>query len=297
MRPSMKHLEYLVALDEHRHFRKAADASFITQPALSTQIKQIENLLGVSLFERDRRRVLPTRAGEEVVSRARRILAEVDDLVESAQSLARPLSGPLRLGIIPTVAPYLLPRILPRLRQKYGDLRLYLREEQTARCLSLLQEGVLDVVVLALPVDGPDLNTLELFQDRFWLAVPAKHPLANRKRLREKDLQDEEILLLEDGHCLRDQALEVCKLAGARERADFRATSLNTLTQMVSSGLGVTLLPEMSLETETRRARGITVHPFTRPSPARTVGLAWRRSSPREADFKLLGKEIQAASR
>ena len=293
VRPSIKQLEYAVALAEHRHFRKAADASFITQPAMSAQIRQLEDLLGVDLFERDRRKVLLTRAGEEVTRRAKRLLADLDDLMEAAQSLGKPLSGPLRLGIIPTVAPYLLPLVLPGLRKRYPDLVLYLREEQTLRCLQLLESGGLDVVVLALPAEGAEVESLPLFEDRFWLAVPKDHPLAKRKRLREEDLAGEHVLLLEDGHCLRDQALEVCHLTGAKEKTDFRATSLHTLVQMVSNGLGVTLVPEMALATEASRAREIETHAFTQPSPGRTIGLAWRRSSPREEDFRLLGELIR----
>lgn len=293
VRPTLKQLEYAVALAEHRHFRKAADASFITQPAMSAQIRQLEELLGVDLFERDRRRVLVTRAGDEVARRAQRILADLDDLVEAAQSMGAPLTGPLRLGIIPTVAPYLLPAILPGLRRRYPEMVLYLREEQTVRALGLLEGGGLDVVVLALPVEGSDVETLALFEDPFFLAVPRNHPLAQRKRLREADLAGEEVLLLEDGHCLRDQALAVCHLSGAREKTDFRATSLHTLVQMVSNGLGVTLIPKMAMDTETRRAPGLETHAFARPSPGRTIGLAWRRSSPREEDFRLLGELIR----
>lgn len=291
--PSVRQLECLVAVARTLNFRRAAESCYITQPALSAQIQQLETQLGLRLFERDRRKVLPTAAGEAMAERARGILADLGDLAESAAGFKEPLTGTFRLGVIPTAAPYLLPRALREVGRRYPGLRLRLREEQTKRLVQLLEEGALDVALLALEADLGNVETLALFADPFVLAVPPGHRLAARKRVREKDLQDEEVLLLDDGHCLRDQALTVCKSAGACELWDFRASSLTTLVQMVAGGLGVTLLPELSLEVEARPERGLILIPFGPKSPARTIGLAWRRSSMRAPEFQLLGEAIR----
>jgi LysR family transcriptional regulator, hydrogen peroxide-inducible genes activator len=294
MRPSLRQLEYLVALAESRHFRRAAEASFVTQPALSSQIQELEKLLGTRLFERDRRKVLPTPAGTALAKRAKGILAQVDELVETARGHADPLAGPLRLGVIPTVAPYLLPRVLPRVRRELPLLRLYLREEQTAVLLQLLREGQLELLVLALPCDERDFESLPLFEDPFLLAVPKHHRLAAKKLVREQDLEGEEVLLLEDGHCLRDQALELCRKAGLREHGDFRASSLGTLLQMVASGIGVTFLPSIAATPEALDAGGIVARPFEKPAPRRTIGMVWRASSPRKEGYRRLAELMRA---
>jgi len=292
--PSVRQLECLVAVAEALNFRQAAEACFITQPALSAQIQQLETVLGLKLFERDRRRVLATAAGSVFAEKARGILAELREFGEAAGAFGEPLSGTLRLGVIPTVAPYVLPRALKEVRRRHPRLRLLLKEGQTARLMELLLEGSLDLVLLALEADLGEVETLSLFVDPFVLAVPTGHRLESRKRVGEKDLFDEQVLLLDDGHCLRDQALPICDRAGACEFGDFRASSLTTLVQMVSGGVGVTLLPEMSLKVEAGRERRLKLIPFGAKKPSRTIGLAWRPSSVRKPEFHLLGQAIQA---
>jgi LysR family hydrogen peroxide-inducible transcriptional activator len=289
---TLRQLEYVVAVADHRSFRRAAEACSVTQPALSAQIAQLEETLGVQIFERDRRKVLVTPTGSELVARARTTLASAAALVDTARTAAQPLSGTLRLGVIPTIAPYLLPVVLPAVRAAYPLLRLVLREEQTASVLAQLDDGRLDAGILALPVDG-DLAALFLFREDFVLAAPAAHKLARRARLREDDLEDEDVLLLEDGHCLRDQALAVCGHAGSREVAELRATSLPTLVQMVASGQGITLLPEMAAAVLAARGSGVGVTRFA-PPPGRDVGLVWRMSSARGRELGMLGDVIRA---
>lgn len=279
-----------MALPDTLSFRKAAEACSVSQPGLSVQLKELERMLEVRLFERDRRKVLLTAAGKRIVQAARQILAEVEGLVESARSLKNPLAGVLRLGVIPTVAPYLLPRIMPAVHRKYPDLRLFLREEQTRTLVELAREGQLDLLLLALEAELGDLETAPLFADPFVLALSAAHPLARRKVVCEKDLRGEQILLLTDGHCLRGQTAPICESADACELADFRATSLSTLVQMVASGIGVTLLPRMALEAEVGSRKGLTARKFAATAPARTIGFAWRRSSPYRGTFLLLGE-------
>ncbi len=294
VRPTVRQLEYAVAVAEHRSFRKAAAACHVSQPALSAQIAQLERDLGVQLFERDRRRVLITPVGEEVVGRARAALGAIDQLVEGVGLAREPLSGGLRLGVIPTIAPYLLPRVLPTVRARHPKLRLALREDQTARILVDLDTGRLDACLLAVPVPG-DVATATLFREEFLLCAPLGHRLLDKKRLREGDLEDETVLLLEDGHCLRDQALSVCQVAGAREATELRATSLPTLVQMVASGLGVTLLPETAANVLVGGARaGVGLARFTGPgeAPGRAIGLVWRMSSARGREFRALGELI-----
>jgi len=296
MRPSLRQLEYAVAVADHRSFRRAATACQVTQPALSTQIAQLERDIGTQIFERDRRRVLVTAAGEELIARARRILGEVDELVEGAGTHREPLTGTVRLGVIPTVAPYLLPRILPAVRQRFPKLLLVLREDQTARILEELEAGRVDAVILALPVPG-DITAAPLFDEEFLLAVPRGHALASRRRVRDGDLDGEEVLLLEDGHCLRDQALAVCRGTGATEAVQMRATSLPTLVQMVAGGLGVTLLPEMAGPVlAASPSTGVVTVRFTSPAPTRSVGLIWRTSSARLREFRALAEVMQEAA-
>ncbi len=294
MQPTLRQLEYLVAIADHGSFHAAARACHVTQPGLSTQIRQLEDLLGLRLFERDRRKVLVTPAGEELVRRARSVLGEVGHLVEAARVHSRPLCGRLRLGVIPTVAPYLLPAVLPGVRERYPELTLQLHEGQTAALLEALQRGELDLLLLALEAKLGAVQTLALFEDPFVLAAPAAHRLATRKRVGEADLADEPLLLLEDGHCLRDQALAFCNQAGVAE-ADFRASSLPTLVQMVAGGSGLTLLPTLALPVEAK-AGDLAVVPFRKPAPGRTVGLAWRPTSPRAEDFRLLAELLRPAA-
>lgn len=293
-RPSLRQLEYVEALARARHFGRAARACAVTQPALSAQILALENELGVRLFERSRRGVTPSPAGQRVVERARAVLHQLDELVDTARASREPLSGPLQLGVIPTVAPYLLPGRLPHVRAAFPRLRLYLREDQTERLLARLRDGDLDLLLLALPVEGSDLESLPLFDEAFVLAAPKGHPLVSkrRRRVKQSDLSGEEVLLLEDGHCLRDQALEICRQAGARETEAVRASSLVTLVQMVANGLGVTLLPAMAVETEVARSGGIEVRPLT-PPPKRSIGLVWRKASGRRPEFEALAGQLR----
>lgn len=292
IRPTLRQLEYIVAVADERHFGRAAAACFVTQPALSAQVRELESLLDLQVFERNSRRVLVTPAGAGLVERARRILVEVDELVEAARVAQQPLSGTLRVGVIPTVGPYLLPRVLPKLRRKHRALRLLLREDHTARIVTELEAGRLDVLLLALEAELGHAHTLPLFRDDFLAVMPKDHPLARKKSLRLEDLEGEQVLLLEDGHCLRDQALAVCSAQGASELGDFRATSLSTLTQMVTDGDVMTLLPELALGVETRGRRDLAVRPFRSPAPHRTIGLAWRPSSPREEEFRALAESF-----
>jgi len=288
IRPTLRQLEYAVAVADHGNFHEAAAACAVSQPGLSAQLRELERQLGVRLFERDRRGVLITREGEAVVARARALLVATDELVEAAHVISRPLSGELRLGVIPTVAPYLLPEVLPAVRRKFADLRLLLREDQTARLTEQLDQGKLDLLLLALEAPLGNAATLPLFRDPFVVAVPRGHRLAKKPVLSQREVGGADVLLLEEGHCLRDQTLEVCRQLGAHAAGDFRAGSLATLIQMVVGGLGITMLPSLCLEVETRRERSLAVRRLRRPVPFRTIGLAWRRTSPRAEEFRQL---------
>lgn len=289
--PTLRQLEYLVAIADHGSFHAAARACGVTQPGLSAQIRQLESMLDAKLLERGARRVVPTPAGEDVLRRARVVLADVEGLVDASHAHAQPLTGRLRLGVIPTISPYFLPKALARVRRRFRSLSLVLREATTDELVASLQRGELDVLLLALEARLDGLDTLELFRDPFVAALPSQHRLAHRKSLSERELADEPLLLLEDGHCLRDQALALCSHLGSVERTDFRASSLPTLVQMVAGGAGVTLLPEMSLRVE-GRAPGVAIVPLRKPAPFRTIGLAWRAKSPRESEFRMLGDAL-----
>lgn len=291
-RPSVRHLECLVAVAEHKSFRRAATALGISQPALSAQVQGAEHLLGVQVFERDRRSVLVTPAGEDVVARAREALTAVDAVGEAAQRRAEPLVGPLRLGVIPTIAPYWLPPLLPAVRAKFPRLELILREDQTHRLLAQLGAGQLDVAMLAIPVPG-DLTTAAIARESFVFAAQRGSKLLKKAKIGERDLDAETVLLLEDGHCLRDQALAVCERGGAVESMEVRATSLPTLVQMVAGGLGVTLLPEAAAQSLVQTRGPVGLAAFANPVPGRTIGLAWRTSSARLREFRLLAETMR----
>jgi LysR family hydrogen peroxide-inducible transcriptional activator len=293
--PTLRQLEYAVAVAEASSFSEAASRCHVSQPGLSTQIRELERLLGVRLFDRDRRGVIVTPAGEEIVECARELLASARGLVENARKRARPLSGPLRLGVIPTIAPYFLPASLPAVRAKYPELKLLLREEKTEVLLALIAKGKLDAALLALDAPLGDVESTPLFDDAFVLAMPAGHRLAKRKRVTERDLEGEHVLLLEDGHCLRDQALAVCDRAGADENADLRATSLSTLVQMVAGGDGVTLLPAIAAPVLAGKGTTLVVRPFRAPAPSRKLGLVWRRGSSRAEELRLLARSLAKA--
>lgn len=277
---NLRDLHYLVALAEHRHFGRAAEASFVSQPTLSTQIKKLEDELGVALVERTPRKVLLTETGREIARRARGVISEIDEIKAIAQRTRDPESGSLRLGVFPTLGPYLLPHLVPLVRTRFPRLELLLIEEKTENVIRMLREGSLDAGVLALPLHEDSLHSEFLFEEPFVLAVPAAHPLAQKKsRLKLSDLEDENLLLLEDGHCLRDQALEVCQLAGAGEKTGFRATSLETLRQMVAANVGITLLPTLAIKPPMARTDNVHLLEFSGHAPSRRLALVWRKSS------------------
>ena len=294
-RPSIRQLEYLVAVADHLNFREAAASCNVTQPALSTQLQQLEALLGVQLFERDTRRVVATAAGLQLAEEARGILSATDHLLDSARAAGEPLVGRLRLGVIPTVAPYILPSVVQATRRAHPELVLLLQEDQTDRIVQRLHSGELDLLLLALDVDLRGAAELPLFSDPCVLVCPAGHPLAEGGVLAESDLEGESVLLLEEGHCLRDHAMPICKSAGMTEYADFRATSLGTLLQMVGAGIGVTLVPEMAIAGERNCNPGVIFRHFDEGGPSRSIGVAWRKSSAREEEFRALAETIRAA--
>ena len=274
---SLRQLQYAKAVAEELSFRKAAERCHVSQPALSTQLLELEQALGVRLFERDKKRVLITAAGRELVQRATQVLLEADALLEAARRVADPLSGSLRLGVIPTVSPYLLPALTPKLKQKLPRLAVTWREEKTETVVALLARGELEGGILALESDLGDVERLLIARDEFVLITPKGHPLSKRGAAGALELRDQSVLLLDDGHCFRDQALAFCSKAKAHE-LEFRATSLSTLVQMVAGGAGVTLLPALAVPTETQRAK-LEVRRFVAP-PARTLALIHRRGSP-----------------
>jgi len=290
---TLTELRYLVTVAETRHFGRAAEACFVTQPTLSAGIKKLEETLGVQLLERTSKRVALTPVGEAVVEQARRVLDECRSIESIARRNQAPLSGRFQLGVIPTLGPYLLPWLLPPLRRAHPDLELVLREDLTDHLLSDLRSHAIDAALLALPLPAEDLRWQALFQEPFWLAVPADHALATRRRVRQRDLRGHRVLLLGEGHCFRDQALEVCHENGADSEAeDFRATSLETLYQMVRAGLGCTLLPALALRSRPRD-KAVALHPFAPPAPSRRIALVWRASFPRPGDCALLAELVR----
>jgi LysR family hydrogen peroxide-inducible transcriptional activator len=291
---TLRHLRYLDALARHRHFGRAAAACAVTQPALSMQIRDLEAQLGVELVERGSGEVTLTEVGQEVVRRGESVLAGANDLVEYARHRGRPLTGRLRLGVIPTLAPYVLPGILPLLQHRYPELRVELRETQTRLLLDELGRRALDVVMLALPVGDAEVETMRLFDDPFVLAVPAREAQVARGRVDPLTIDPGRLILLEEGHCLRDQALGFCGSLRRDAPMSLGAAGLATVMQMVANGYGVTLLPQIASEVEARDERVRLVR-FTDPEPGRTIGLAWRRTSPRKADFLALGQLIADA--
>jgi LysR family transcriptional regulator, hydrogen peroxide-inducible genes activator len=291
--PTLRQLRYLDALARFRHFGIAANHCAVTQPALSTQIQDLEKKLGVELVERRYKDVQLTPIGREVAERAARILAEVRGLGEFARLRAAPLSGDLRLGVIPSIAPYLLPPLLPLLRERYPTLELHIRETQTRALIDELISGSLDLLLLALPAEHGAIETLALFEDRFMLALPPHRSMKGALKATPDLVKNDRLLLLEEGHCLRDQALDFCGLRQADNFDTFGASSLSTLVQMVANGLGLTLLPEISVPVETRHGE-VKLMRFVEPEPSRVVGLAWRTTSPRRGDFEALAELILA---
>jgi LysR family hydrogen peroxide-inducible transcriptional activator len=291
--PTLRQLQYLVAVAEHRHFGRAAEDCLVTQSTLSAGMRELEDLLGVTLIGRGKRKVVLTPVGEEVVRRARELLRDADQLVDVARMGVSPLTGMLRLGVIPTVGPYLLPRALPAVRSIYPDLQLYLREEQTARLLKLVDRGRLDGAIIALPYATGDLETMVLGDDVLLVACPAAHRFAGQESIESSELSGERLLLLEDGHCLRDHSLAACHVMPGQENEDLQATSLSTLVQMVASGLGLTFLPELALEVEARREPALKVVSLANSMPARQIALTWRRESVRSRDLQILGRMLR----
>jgi LysR family hydrogen peroxide-inducible transcriptional activator len=290
---TLRQLRYLTALARHKHFGRAAADCAVTQPALSMQVRELEREIGAELVERRPGDIALTDIGQDVARRAEQILASTRDLVDFARHRDL-LSGPLKLGIIPTLAPYILPRVLPLLQKRYPLLRLEVRETQTKMLLEELVSGELDAVMLALPAEDADVETLPLFTDAFLLAVPAADPLPALSRVDVADVDQRRLILLEEGHCLRDQALAFCATKRRDQPASLGATSLTTVMQMVANGYGVTLVPEVSIDAELRDAR-VKLLRFAEPEPGRLIGLAWRHTSPRRSDFEALGSVVRDA--
>lgn len=288
----LKDLRYLVAVADTRHFGKAAERCFVSQPTLSAQLRKLEEYLGVVLVERQPRQALLTPAGAEIVARARLIVEASDEVVEIARTHRDPLAGRLRIAFLPTIGPYLLPGIAPRLHKALPRLELMFYEYQTAPMLERLHAGDIDMGVLALPVGLDGLVAQPLYDEPFVVAAPARHPLAARKEVRIEDLRGVTLLLLEEGHCLRDQALDVCNRVAVQENQNFRATSIETLRQMVAVDGGVTLLPELATRGAYATARGVVVRPFAKPAPVRRIGAIWRKSSPRTAALTAITRLI-----
>jgi LysR family hydrogen peroxide-inducible transcriptional activator len=290
--PSLRHLGHLTALHDHGHFGRAAEACHVTQSTLSASIKELEGLLETTLVDRSKRRVVFTLVGIETVERARKIVKEVEDLVSFTTRSHEPLSGTLRMGTIPTIGPFLLPRVLPSLRQAYSRLRLYLVEDLTERLIDSLHRGQLDIVLLALPYNCGAVETVILFEDPFVVGLPREHLLAKETRVKPEHLWRENLLLLKDGHCLRDHALAVCRLADRRLTEGFEATSLPTLVQMVDNGLGTTLLPRLAVDAGLLQGTNLVTRPLLSHKAARKIGLVWRRGTGRRNEFRLLAKEL-----
>lgn len=292
----LKDLRYLVAVADTRHFGQAAARCFVSQPTLSAQLKKLEDYLGVQLVERHPRRIALTEAGTQVVARARRIIEASDEIVALAELQRDPLAGRLRMALLPTIGPYLLPLVAARIRRKLPRIELLLYEYQTGPMLDHLQAGDIDLGVLALPVPSDGLVERALFDEPFVVALPEQHPLTSRKSLKATDLNGETLLLLEDGHCLRDQALDVCARAQLHEKQDFRATSLETLRQMVASGGGITLLPLLASSGAYGNARGVVTLPFAKPVPVRHIGALWRKTSARSTAIEAVCEIIAEAA-
>jgi LysR family hydrogen peroxide-inducible transcriptional activator len=292
---NLKDLKYLVALADTGHFGKAAARTFVSQPTLSAQLKKLEEYLGVKLVERQPKNVQLTDVGKQVVVRARRMLEEGDEIVALARSNSDPLAGKLKLALIPTIGPYLLPRIMPKIRKALPHLGLMLYEYQTEGLLKRLRDGEIDLGIIALPVAHEGLASQDLYEEAFTVALPNNHPLAEKATIKLTDLKGHTLLLLEDGHCLRDHALEVCSRVEVHEAEDFRATSLETLRQMVVAGLGITLLPELAVESPFGSQRGLTIRQFAKPAPSRTIGAVWRKSTTRTAVIGELCKLVHSS--
>ena len=293
--PTLRQLQYLVALKEHGHFGRAAQACFVSQSTLSAGLRELETLIDVTLVERTRRVVRFTPLGDRIAAKARRVLGEAEELADLARAAGRPLTGMLRMSVIPTIAPFMLPRVLPRLRRDYPELQLYLREEPSGAACEALHGGRADCVLLALPYACGDVASAALFEDRLFVAFPDRGLDRSPPSIRPADIDERRLLLLEDGHCLKDHALAACGRPEPRGEALVTGTSLHTIVQMVDNGLGVTMLPQMALAAGILDHTRITARPLDAAGATRTIALLWRRSSPRERDFQLLAEVLREA--
>jgi LysR family transcriptional regulator, hydrogen peroxide-inducible genes activator len=294
--PTLKQLQYLVALKDHGHFGRAADACFVTQSTLSAGIKELESLIGVTLVERTRRVVRFTPLGVRVAEKAQRILRATEDLADMVRAAGQPLAGELRLGVIPTIAPFLLPTLLPRLRRQWPDLKLYLREETSQAACDALHRGQLDCVLLALPYACGEVDCAELFEDRLMVAFPPGGADGLPEVVPAAAIDEQSLLLLEDGHCLKDHVLSACNRPELRAEASILGTSLHTLVQMVDNGLGMTLIPEMAVEAGILENTNVVARALDADHPTRQIALVWRKGSPREKEFQLLADALKAAA-
>jgi LysR family transcriptional regulator, hydrogen peroxide-inducible genes activator len=292
--PSLKQLQYLVALHEHGHFGKAADACFVTQSTLSAGIRELESLLGLMLVERTRRVVRFTALGNKIVAKAHRILREAEELTDMARSAGKPLAGELRMSVIPTIAPFLLPKLLPALRKQYPELKLYLREEASAAAVEALHHGQVDCVLLALPYASGDVEAARLFDDGLYVAFPKDDPRDPPAIITPDMIDETKLLLLVDGHCLKDHALAACNRPELRASAMIVGTSLHTLVQMVDNGLGLTLIPEMAVTAGLLNGTDVQARPLEAEHAAREIALIWRTNSPRREEFGLLAEALRA---
>ena len=290
--PTLKQLQYLVALKDHGHFGRAAEACFVTQSTLSAGLRELESLIGVVLVERTRRVVRFTPLGSRIAEKAQRVLREAEELGDLARAAGKPLSGELRMGVIPTIAPFLLPRLLPALRAEWPDLKLYLREETTPAACDSLHRGHVDCVLLALPYQCGDIEIADLFDDQLFVAFPAGGP-APPARIAPEAIDEMRLLLLEDGHCLKDHVLSACNRPELRAEAAMLGTSLHTLVQMVDNGLGITMLPKMAIDAGILDNTRIVARPLDTPRPSRRIALVWRNGSPREKEFRLLAEALR----
>ena len=294
--PTLKQLHYLVALKVHGHFGRAAESCFVTQSTLSAGLRELESLIGVTLVERTRRVVRFTPLGSRIADKAQRILREAEELADMARAAGKPLSGELRMGVIPTIAPFLLPKLLPKLRKDWPDLKLYLREEPSQAVCDSLHRGQIDCVLLALPFACGDVDAAELFEDRLFVAFPPGAADDLPKMIRPSDIDEDRLLLLEDGHCLKDHALAACNRPELRAEAAMLGTSLHTLIQMVDNGLGLTMIPEMAVEAGLLTGTRVVARPLEADNPSRRIAIVWRKNSPREKEFRLLADALRTAS-
>ena len=290
--PTMKQLQYLVALADTRHFGRAAERCHITQSTLSAGIRDLESVLGTAVAERSKRHVVITRVGARIAERAKALLRDAGEIMELARAGCSPMTGEMRLGVIPTIGPFLLPRVLPALRERFPALTIYLREEQTAPLLARLEDGELDAALIALPYDTGDLDTDVILEDEFLFACHRTHALAGAGEVPPDALAGERLLLLEEGHCLRGHALDVCKMGDTKARAQFEASSLHTLVHMVAAGIGVTLVPRLAVDARIAQGTDISLSPLTVPA-LRQVGLARRQTSLRTEDLRLLAGTLR----